>query len=100
MIAKQQKKSNNIFNMFKLFSYKMLDEFLSNCLKQFHLISIRRKLVAANIGAIIVGIIALIVIIAVIIFLIEILAPIFIGLIIVAIIIGVGLWIYGKMKSS
>ncbi|MDW0314986.1 MAG: hypothetical protein QN716_06390 [Nitrososphaeraceae archaeon] len=51
-------------------------------------------------GTIILGIIALIVIIAIIVFLVEILAPIIIMLIVLAIIVGVGLWIYGKIKRT
>ncbi|HEU4448124.1 MAG TPA: hypothetical protein VFR94_25870 [Nitrososphaeraceae archaeon] len=46
-----------------------------------------------------IGIIALIVIVAIIVFLIELLAPLFIGIIILAIIVGMGWWIYSKIKS-
>jgi hypothetical protein len=38
-------------------------------------------------------------IVAIIIFLIELLAPLFIGIIILAIIVGVGWWIYSKIKT-
>jgi hypothetical protein len=55
--------------------------------------------IGGTIAAIIIGIIALIVIIAIIVFLIELLAPLFIGIIILAIIVGVGWWIYSKIKS-
>lgn len=48
---------------------------------------------------IIVAIIALIVIIAVIVFLIKLIAGIFVGLIVLAIIVGVGFWIYGRLKG-
>ena len=40
-----------------------------------------------------------IVIVAIIVFLIKLLAPLFIGIIILAIIVGVGWWIYSKIKS-
>src|SRR5215216_3921516 len=40
-----------------------------------------------------------IVIVAIILFLIKLLAPLFIGIIILAIIVGVGWWIYSKIKS-
>jgi lipopolysaccharide export LptBFGC system permease protein LptF len=53
-----------------------------------------------GIGTIIVGIIALIVIIAIIVFLVQLLAPVIAGLLILAIIVGVGLWIYGKIKRT
>ena len=46
-----------------------------------------------------VGITALIVIIAIIAFLIKVFAGIFVGLIILVIIIGVGFWIYTRLKS-
>jgi membrane protein required for beta-lactamase induction len=49
---------------------------------------------------IIVAIIALIVIIAVIVFLIKLIAGIFVGLIVLAIIVGVGFWVYGRLKSD
>jgi hypothetical protein len=39
------------------------------------------------------------VIIAIIVFLIKLLAPIIVGLIILAIIVGVGFWIYGRIKA-
>ena len=55
--------------------------------------------IGGTIAAIIIRIIALIVIIAIIVFLIELLAPLFIGIIILAIIVGVGWWIYSKIKS-
>lgn len=48
---------------------------------------------------IIVAIIALIVIIAVIVFLIKLIAGFFVGLIVLAIIVGVGFWVYGRLKS-
>jgi hypothetical protein len=51
------------------------------------------------IAEIIVAIIALIVIIAVIVFLIKLIAGIFVGLIVLAIIVGVGFWIYGRLKG-
>jgi hypothetical protein len=54
---------------------------------------------ASTVGTIIIGIIALIIIIAIIVFLIKLLAPIFVGLIVLAIIIGVGYWIYVKLKA-
>jgi hypothetical protein len=56
--------------------------------------------IGGTIAAIIIGIIALIVIIAIIVFLIELLAPLFIGIIILAIIVGVGWWIYSKIKVA
>lgn len=42
---------------------------------------------------------SLAVIIAIVVFLVEVLAPIFVGLIILAIIVGVGLWIYSRIKQ-
>jgi hypothetical protein len=54
---------------------------------------------AGTIGFIIVGIIALIVIIAIAVFLIKVVASFIVGIIILAIIVGVGLWIYGRIKA-
>ena len=52
-----------------------------------------------TIGSIIIGIIAFIVIVAIIIFLVTLFAPILVGLIVLAIIIGVGYWIFKKVKN-
>ena len=52
-----------------------------------------------TIGAIVIGVIAFIVIAAIVIFLVTFFAPVLIGLIILAILIGVGYWIYGKIKG-
>ena len=57
-------------------------------------------MVLGTIGIIIVGIIVLAVIIAIVVFLVEVLAPIFVGLTILAIIVGVGLWIYSRIKRA
>ncbi len=53
-----------------------------------------------TIGTIIIGIIVFIVIAAIVIFFVTLFAPILIGLIILAIIIGVGYWIFKKIKSK
>jgi len=50
-------------------------------------------------GAIIIGVIAFIVIVAIVVFLVTLFAPVPLGLIILAIIIGVGYWIYGKVRN-
>ena len=52
-----------------------------------------------TIGAVIIGVIALLVIVAIVVFLVALFAPVLIGLIILAIIIGVGYWIYGKVRN-
>jgi hypothetical protein len=54
---------------------------------------------AGTIGSIIIGILALIVIIAIAVFLIKVVASFIVGIIILAIIVGVGLWMYGKIKA-
>jgi hypothetical protein len=45
-----------------------------------------------------VGVRVLIAIIAIVVFLIELLAPVIVGPIVLAIIVGIGLWIFGKVK--
>jgi hypothetical protein len=52
-----------------------------------------------SIGTIVIGVIAFIVILAIVVFLVTLFAPVLIGLIILAIIIGVGYWIYGKVRN-
>jgi hypothetical protein len=52
-----------------------------------------------TIEAVIIGVIAFIVIAAIVVFLITLFAPVLIGLIILAILIGVGYWIFGKIKG-
>ena len=54
---------------------------------------------AGTIGFIIIGILALVVIIAIAVFLIKVVASFIVGIIILAIIVGVGLWIYGRIKA-
>src|SRR5690349_14153558 len=53
-----------------------------------------------TIGTIVIGVIAFIIIVAIVVFLVTLFAPVLIGLIILAIIIGVGYWIYGRIKGS
>ena len=62
-------------------------------------IMIRSVTLVGRIGSIVVGIIAFVVIVAVIVFLVQLLAPVIIGLIILAIIVGVGYWIFQRLKS-
>ena len=52
------------------------------------------------IGAFIIGIIAFIIIAAIVVFLVTLFAPVLIGLIILAILIGVGYWIFGKIRGN
>ncbi|MFZ0327075.1 MAG: hypothetical protein WBP64_15285 [Nitrososphaeraceae archaeon] len=54
---------------------------------------------SSTLRTIIIGIIALVIIIDIIIFFIKIVAPLFAGFIVLAILIGVGLWVYGRMKT-
>jgi hypothetical protein len=53
-----------------------------------------------TIGAVIIGAIAFIIIAAIVVFLVTLFAPVLIGLIILAILIGVGYWIFGKLRSK
>ena len=53
-----------------------------------------------TIEAVIIGVIAFIVIAAIVVFLVTLFAPVLIGLIILAILIGVGYWIFGKIKGK
>jgi hypothetical protein len=52
-----------------------------------------------TIGTIVIGVIAFIIIVAIVVFLVTLFAPVLIGLIILAIIIGVGYWIYRKVRN-
>ena len=49
---------------------------------------------------VIIGIIAFIVIAAIVVFLVTLFAPVLIGLIILAILIGIGYWIFGKIRGK
>jgi hypothetical protein len=53
-----------------------------------------------TIAWVIIGAIAFIVIAAIVVFLVTFFAPVLIGLIILAILIGVGYWIYGKLRGK
>ena len=56
-------------------------------------------LVVGVMGAIVIGVLAFIVVAAIFVFLVPLFAPILIGLIILAAIIGIGYWIYEKIKD-
>jgi hypothetical protein len=55
--------------------------------------------IARTTGTVIIGVIAFIVITAIVVFLVTFFAPILIGLIVLAIVIGVGYWIFGKIRG-